>query len=198
MKVEFPSSAINELSWVRPFGDNMMSAFHTCCQAPSCWPRSRYSGSSESRIVWPDRPSLKAGCLWRCNSSSRTRAISNLQKTRKSCHQPNYRVCQGLWPSLMFADEDIEPQNFWASSKSHVTTTYLCMQFCSNYIGLSNHILCVATNVTLSLQIYFWTTACSHMWRMATRLGTTALDWSEPKKKIWGPLLGPNLDRGPG
>ena len=38
----------------------------------------------------------------------------------------------------MFADEDIEPQNFWASSKSHVATKYLCMQFCSNYIGLSN------------------------------------------------------------
>jgi hypothetical protein len=38
----------------------------------------------------------------------------------------------------MFADEDIKPQNFWASSKSHVATTYLFMQFCSNYIGLSN------------------------------------------------------------
>ncbi len=24
----------------------------------------------------------------------------------------NYRACQGLWPSLMFADENIEPQNF--------------------------------------------------------------------------------------
>ncbi len=42
-----------------------------------------------------------------------------------------YRVCQGLWPSLMFADEDIEPQNFWASSKSHVATTYLYMHLCS-------------------------------------------------------------------
>ncbi len=49
-----------------------------------------------------------------------------------------YRVCQGSWPSLIVADEDIEPQNFWASSKSHVATTYLCMQFCSNYIVLSN------------------------------------------------------------
>ena len=49
-----------------------------------------------------------------------------------------YRVCQGLWPSLMFADEDIEHQNFWASSKSHVATTFLCMHFCSNYIGWSN------------------------------------------------------------
>ncbi len=38
----------------------------------------------------------------------------------------------------MFADEDIELQNFWASSKSHVSTTYLCMHFCSNYIGWSN------------------------------------------------------------
>ncbi len=42
----------------------------------------------------------------------------------------------GIWPSLMFADEDIE--NFWASSKSHVATTFLCMHFCSNYIGWSN------------------------------------------------------------
>jgi hypothetical protein len=39
---------------------------------------------------------------------------------------------------LIVADEDIKPQNFWASSKSHVATTYLCMQFCINYIGLSN------------------------------------------------------------
>jgi hypothetical protein len=39
---------------------------------------------------------------------------------------------------LIVANEDIEPQNFWASSKSHVATTYLCMQFCSYYIGLSN------------------------------------------------------------
>jgi hypothetical protein len=38
----------------------------------------------------------------------------------------------------MFADEDIEPQNFWASSKSQVATTYLCMHFCSNCIGWSN------------------------------------------------------------
>jgi hypothetical protein len=38
----------------------------------------------------------------------------------------------------MFADEDIKLQNFWASSQSHVATTYLCMLFCSNYIGLSN------------------------------------------------------------
>jgi hypothetical protein len=38
----------------------------------------------------------------------------------------------------MFADEDIEPQNFWASSKSHVSTTYLCMHICCNYIGWSN------------------------------------------------------------
>ncbi len=50
----------------------------------------------------------------------------------------SYRMCQGLWPSLMFADEDIKPQNFWASSKSHVATTYLCMYFCCNYIGWSN------------------------------------------------------------
>ncbi len=50
----------------------------------------------------------------------------------------SYRVCQGLWPSLMFADEDIEPQNFWASSKRHVATTFLCMHFCSNYNGWSN------------------------------------------------------------
>ncbi len=49
-----------------------------------------------------------------------------------------YRVCQRSWPSLIVADEDIEPQNFWASSKSHVATTYFCIQFCSNYIGLSN------------------------------------------------------------
>jgi hypothetical protein len=39
---------------------------------------------------------------------------------------------------LIVANEDFEPQNFWASSKSHVATTYLCMQFCSNHIGLSN------------------------------------------------------------
>jgi hypothetical protein len=38
----------------------------------------------------------------------------------------------------MFVDEDIELQNFWASSKSHVATTYLCIHFCSNYIGWSN------------------------------------------------------------
>jgi hypothetical protein len=38
----------------------------------------------------------------------------------------------------MFADEDTEPQNFWASSKCHVATTYLCIHFCSNYIGWSN------------------------------------------------------------
>ncbi len=38
----------------------------------------------------------------------------------------------------MFANEDIEPQNFWASSKSYVASTYLGMQFCSNYIGWSN------------------------------------------------------------
>ncbi len=50
----------------------------------------------------------------------------------------SYKACQGSWPSLMFADEDIEPQNFWASSKSHVATTFLCMHFCSNYIGWSN------------------------------------------------------------
>jgi hypothetical protein len=25
-----------------------------------------------------------------------------------------YRLCQGLWPSLMFADEDTELQNIWA------------------------------------------------------------------------------------
>ncbi len=49
-----------------------------------------------------------------------------------------YRVCQGLWPSLMFGSEDIKPQNFWASSKSHVATTYLCMHFFSNFIGWSN------------------------------------------------------------
>jgi hypothetical protein len=49
-----------------------------------------------------------------------------------------YQVCQRLWPSLTFADEDIKPQNFWASSKSHVATTHLCMHFCGNYIGWSN------------------------------------------------------------
>ncbi len=38
----------------------------------------------------------------------------------------------------MFADEDIKLQNFRASSKSKVDTTYLCMHFCSNYIGWSN------------------------------------------------------------
>jgi hypothetical protein len=38
----------------------------------------------------------------------------------------------------MFADEDIELQNVWASSKSQVATTYLCMHFCSNYICWSN------------------------------------------------------------
>jgi hypothetical protein len=40
----------------------------------------------------------------------------------------------------MFGNEDIEPQNFWASSKSHVATTYLCMHFCSNYIGWSKKV----------------------------------------------------------
>jgi hypothetical protein len=40
----------------------------------------------------------------------------------------------------MFADEDIKLQNFWASSKSHVATAYLCMQFFSNYIGWSNQV----------------------------------------------------------
>jgi hypothetical protein len=50
----------------------------------------------------------------------------------------SYRVCQGLWPSLKFANENIEPQIFWASSKSKAATTYLCMYFCSNYIGWSN------------------------------------------------------------
>jgi hypothetical protein len=39
---------------------------------------------------------------------------------------------------LMFADEDIKLQNFWASSKSQVDTTNLCMHFCSNYLGWSN------------------------------------------------------------
>jgi hypothetical protein len=39
---------------------------------------------------------------------------------------------------LIVANEDIKPQNFWASSKSHVATTYLSMQFCSNFIGVSN------------------------------------------------------------
>jgi hypothetical protein len=38
----------------------------------------------------------------------------------------------------MFANEDIEPQNFWSSSKSHVATTFLCMHFCRIYIGWSN------------------------------------------------------------
>jgi hypothetical protein len=38
----------------------------------------------------------------------------------------------------MFADEDLKLQNFWASSKSHVVTTYLFMHFCSNYIGWFN------------------------------------------------------------
>jgi hypothetical protein len=35
----------------------------------------------------------------------------------------------------MFGDDDIEPQNFWASSKSHVATTYLCINFCIPYQG---------------------------------------------------------------
>jgi hypothetical protein len=39
---------------------------------------------------------------------------------------------------LIVADEDFKPRIIWASSKSHVATTYLCLQFCSNYIGLSN------------------------------------------------------------
>ncbi len=38
----------------------------------------------------------------------------------------------------MFADEDIKLQNFWASSKSQVATTYLHMHFCSNYLSWSN------------------------------------------------------------
>jgi hypothetical protein len=47
-------------------------------------------------------------------------------------------ISVSIIPFLMFANDDIEPQNFWASSKSHVATTYLCMQFCTNYIGWSN------------------------------------------------------------
>jgi hypothetical protein len=42
----------------------------------------------------------------------------------------------------MFADEDIEPQNFWALSKSHVATTFLCMHFWSNqgkYYEIETH-----------------------------------------------------------
>jgi hypothetical protein len=39
---------------------------------------------------------------------------------------------------LIVANEDSEPQNFWASFKSNVATTYLCMQFCINFIRLSN------------------------------------------------------------
>jgi hypothetical protein len=46
----------------------------------------------------------------------------------------SYRVCQGLWPSLSFSDEDLDPQNFSASSISQVPTTL----FCSNYVGWSN------------------------------------------------------------
>jgi len=34
----------------------------------------------------------------------------------------------------MFANEDIKPQNFWASFESHVETIYLCMTFFSNFI----------------------------------------------------------------
>jgi hypothetical protein len=49
-----------------------------------------------------------------------------------------YRVCQELWPSLTFADENIELRNFWASCKSQVARAYLCIHFCSNYIGWSN------------------------------------------------------------
>jgi hypothetical protein len=52
--------------------------------------------------------------------------------------QKYYRVCQGLWPSLIFADENNELKNFWALSKSLVATAYLCMNFCSNHIGWSN------------------------------------------------------------
>ncbi len=62
------------------------------------------------------------------------------QKDHQHSQGESYRVCQGLWPSLMFGKEDIEPQNFWASSKSHVATTYLCMHFCINYICWSNQV----------------------------------------------------------
>jgi hypothetical protein len=37
--------------------------------------------------------------------------------------------CQGLWPSLTFADEDIERKIFGALSKSQVTTIFLCIHF---------------------------------------------------------------------
>ena len=48
----------------------------------------------------------------------------------------SYWVCQGLWPSLMFADEDIEPQNFWASSKSHVPQPfYACIFVVITLVG---------------------------------------------------------------
>jgi hypothetical protein len=49
-----------------------------------------------------------------------------------------YRVCQGLWPSLIFADEEIKSQNVCTSSKSHVAKTCLCMHFCINYNWWSN------------------------------------------------------------
>ncbi len=36
-------------------------------------------------------------------------------------------MCQGSRPSLIVTNEDIEPQNFWASSKSHVAQhIYAC------------------------------------------------------------------------
>ncbi len=47
-------------------------------------------------------------------------------------------VCQGLWPSLTFAKENIKLQIFWASFKSQAAITYLCMYFFSNYIGWFN------------------------------------------------------------
>jgi hypothetical protein len=40
----------------------------------------------------------------------------------------------------MFANEDIEPQNFWASSTSQVATNNFCRHFCSNYNGWSNQV----------------------------------------------------------
>ncbi len=68
------------------------------------------------------------------STSKRRKYVKTFVKELRSL----YRVCQGLWPSLTFADENIELQNFWASFKSQVATAILCMHFCSIYIGWSN------------------------------------------------------------
>ncbi len=50
-------------------------------------------------------------------------------------YQLLYRVCQGLWPSLMFANKNIEPKIFWASSKSQAATTYACIFVVITLVG---------------------------------------------------------------